>query len=203
MARLMLTRGVEGLTMRAIAEGTGIAPSTLVAQFTHRRRLLAWFCSRTCRARARHWERRIDRHRLAGLLPWDEEALETERIWSGLREVCRWREDLGEVVRDVDEDERRLVAHVLAHREHDRKHDREHDRKHDRKHDPEHDRECGGPTGPGPVWRPDPGEVTLLTAVLAGLRTAMVRPVEPLALRDAVRVLERCAGEDAAHLLRE
>ena len=154
MARLMLTRGVEGLTMRAIAEGTGIAPSTLVAQFTHRRRLLAWFCSRTCRARARHWGRRIDRHRLAGLLPRDEEALETERIWSGLREVCRWREDLGEVVSRA-------------------------------------------------VWRPDPEEVTLLIAVLAGLRTAMVRPVEPLALRDAVRVLERCAGEDPAHLLRE
>lgn len=153
MARLMLTRGVEGLTMRAIAEGTGIAPSTLVAQFTHRRRLLAWFCSRTCRARARHWEGSTGT---------------VSRVCSrGMRRPWR-RRGSG-----------RVCARCVA----------------------------GGRTwgrwSAGPVWRPDPEEVTLLTAVLAGLRTAMVRPVEPLALRDAVRVLERCAGEDAAHLLRE
>lgn len=181
MAALMLQHGVEGLTMRPVAEGAGLAPSTLVSNFTDRRRLLAWFCVTTSRRRSRHWDAWAERHRLAGLLPRDGEALEIESIWSGVCELGRRRDDVADVVKGADEAERKWIRRLLAERAVDR----------------------GENVVWGSGWKPDPEEVTMLVTVLAGLRAAMVRRDDPLALVDAVSLLERHLAHEAVHLLRE
>lgn len=158
--------------MRRIAEGTGLAPSTLVANFTHRRRLTAWFCSRTSRRRVQYWQRRDDRHCLTGMLPHDEEGLELESIWLGVLEMARWRDDVAEIVHEVEEDEARWVGNLLARRA----------------------AEQGEDVSRHSGWQPDPDEVTLLAALLTGLRVAMVRRRQPVTFADAVRVLERHLG---------
>lgn len=116
MAALMLREGVEGLTMRPIAEGARLAPSTLVANFTHRQRLTSWFCSVTSRRRLQQWDRWTDRHRLGGLLPRDEEALELESIWLGVRELGRWRDDVAGIVEFDEENETGCIGALLARR---------------------------------------------------------------------------------------
>lgn len=168
MSDLMLTHGVTGLTMRAIAAGTGIAPSTLVNQFTGRRRLLSWFAAWTARERLHVWDDQVFRHGLGGLLPRSPEALALESVWAGIAELGRRDDPVSEVVHLHVDEERSFVLRFLADRAAER----------------------GEPVAPG--WRPpDADVVPLLTCLLAGLREVMVRRRDPLDAEEATRLLGR------------
>lgn len=168
MSDLVLTRGIPGLTMRAIASGTGIAPSTLVHQFSGRRRLLTWFATWTARERLRAWGAQVYRHGLAGMLPRDGEALALESVWAGVAELGRRDDPVSEVVDLHGDEERSFVLRFLADRAVER----------------------GEPVAPG--WRPpDADVVPLLACLLAGLREVMVRRRDPMDPEEATRLLER------------
>lgn len=109
MTDLVLAHGILGLTIRSVASGVGIAPSTLLAQFTHRERLLTWFSVTTGKRRRRQMEWFEGRHGWAGLLPRDGDTLETESTWSAVSELGRTHEVVGEVVHHQHEE---LCAHV-------------------------------------------------------------------------------------------
>lgn len=176
MTRIALAEGLSGLSLRAIATQVGIAPSTLVAQFTHRKRLLTWFSAVTGKDRLRQWDRELDRHRLEALLPRDVEALEREAVWSLVAELGRTDEDVSDVVQGQVEGERAAIGYALrllaAERE-------------------------GGGVTPQPVPAADPDEILLVAAVLAGLRAAMVRTLEPMPVDEAKRLLH--LAHDALH----
>lgn len=161
MQRLAAERGLSAFTLRAIAADVGIAPSTLVAQFTHRRRLVTWFGVVSGSRRLARWDRALDRRGLAALLPHDRDDLEAEAAWAAVVEMGRTDEVVGGTVLLREEEERTLIAHVLSEEE------------------------------PSPVrrWRQDSDEVVALAALLVGLRGAMVRGQDPMPLADALRLL--------------
>ncbi|GGD09218.1 hypothetical protein [Nocardioides daphniae] len=104
MTDLVLGHGILGLSIRRVASGVGIAPSTLVAQFTHRKRLVTWFSATASRRRQRQMEWRAARDGWVGLLPRDPESLEAESIWSAVSELGRTDDEVGDVVQGRHEE---------------------------------------------------------------------------------------------------
>lgn len=171
MTELVLEGGIQALTLRRIASGIGIAPSTLVTQFTDRARLVHWFC--VTMAKRRTW--RLDGSAGAGsmerLLPRDREGLDQESVWSAVCELGRTDESVGDIVQGHHAEVRHVVAYVLRVRA----------------------AQEGDLDDVGRVVAPDPDEVALLAALLEGLSAAMVRRLDPMPLAEATRLLHRQA----------
>ena len=115
-SRLILTRGVDALSLRAIAAETGLSASTLLHHLTDRTRLL-----RLCAARfvKRHMDEVGYRVRLESehaLLPRTPEEIRDMRVWFAWRELGRSDDGIAHFMADYREQERLLLGVTLRRR---------------------------------------------------------------------------------------
>lgn len=115
-ARVIVDRGLSGLTLRAIAAEAGVGASSLVHQFGNRDRLLRVMVMRLGRRRVEVIDRRSHRDGGLAYLPTDEDELADARIWLACCELGREMPDVGAAVADVREEER-LLMDVLTERQ--------------------------------------------------------------------------------------
>ena len=109
VCRLLHQHGIEALTVRAIAEGVGCSPSTLIHRFGSRRSMLhhvAGYIGDLWLDGLHDWTRDPLR-----LLPVDELTLWHTRCWLAMVELARNDPGLELVVARVRARERRSIVH--------------------------------------------------------------------------------------------
>ena len=107
--RLIAKRGLPGLSLRAIAGEAGIAPATLVHQFTHRTRLWGYLvaCAKRDLVHAT-WARSHSEGVLA-FLPATEEDLVDVRVWLAWCELARSDDTVTGAITDFREEQRGML----------------------------------------------------------------------------------------------
>jgi len=89
VSHLIVTRGVDTLSLRSIAAATGLSPSTLLHQLTNRTRLLRVCASRFVRRHMAELGYRVQLESAHGFLPRTPEEIRDMRVWLGWRELGR------------------------------------------------------------------------------------------------------------------
>ena len=87
--RLILTKGMPALSLRAIAAEVGISPATLVHQFTHWARLRGYLAVRCRQERLQRVLRRSPAEGVLAFLPADEDDVDHARVWLAWSDLTR------------------------------------------------------------------------------------------------------------------
>lgn len=87
--RLILARGMRGLSLRAIAHEVGISPATLIHQFTHWTRLQGYLAVRARKDHLDRMLRRSVREGILALLPVDADDIDRARVWLAWCDLAR------------------------------------------------------------------------------------------------------------------
>ena len=112
MNRVLVTRGVFGLTLRAIAEESRISSGSLLHHFGSRERVLIVAAGRTGRWLMKAIEDETWEAGVEAFLPGDDEMVLLTRAWLGWCELWRSEPILDHVVDEVRADELHALAAV-------------------------------------------------------------------------------------------
>lgn len=118
MRSLVLEDGLAALSLRAIADRCRIAPSTLVAQFTNRARLVHRFSVGVRFDLQRSLDSAAARQGVPGLLPGTQTSRDDLRLWHGVCELGHDDDAIAAVVAGRRGDEIAAIT-ILLRRERD------------------------------------------------------------------------------------
>ena len=116
VSHLIVTRGVDTLSLRSIAAATGLSPSTLLHQLTNRTRLLRVCASRFVRRHMAELGYRVQFESAHGFLPRTPEEIRDMRVWLGWRELGRSDDGIAYAMADFREQERLLLGMTIRRR---------------------------------------------------------------------------------------
>ena len=109
LAKVIVRDGVEGVTVRAIAEEVGLSAATVIQHLSNRERTLQVCAYHWCRWWAAELATRVRVEGLAGLLPADDDQRDQVRVWLGWAELSRTREGTSLALKGLREQERALL----------------------------------------------------------------------------------------------
>ncbi len=114
--RLIVERGVEGLTMRGIGAAARISPSSLSGHYGSREHMLRVAAHVTGEARLRQirWRLRVRGEGVSAWLPSDDDDVHTERAWLGWCELWRTHDWIAPTVAEIRQSE---LADLAQHYE--------------------------------------------------------------------------------------
>ena len=110
VSHLIITRGVDALSLRSIATATGLSPSTLLHQLTNRTRLLRVCASRFVRRHMAELRYRVELESAHGFLPRTPQEVRDMRVWLAWRELGRSDDGIAHAMADFREQERLLLG---------------------------------------------------------------------------------------------
>ena len=111
--RVLLTHGPTGLTMRRIAQVSGVSTSSILHHLGSREHLLRVAAAKTAEARVRDIKYRALREGALSFLPATGDQVLNARVWLAWQELWRSEEFLAKWIGQGRGEERALLARIL------------------------------------------------------------------------------------------
>jgi len=111
---ILATRGIGGLSLRAIASTVRISLGSLTSHFESRTRLIHLMVQLSSRAWLDSISYRTRSEGVLGFLPSDEQGAEETRVWLSWCEIGRSDPAIRGTIHDIRLDERALVRRVTS-----------------------------------------------------------------------------------------